>query len=118
MCTKSTVYMIPWKKACGITANNMNLSQVWAHGEFMLESGQQHEPFSSGDQWPAVSYRYRIEKVSDTFFWVSRKVSEKFQSIGIVSGKKSKFQSRFDTFRPVVCIYVGHWNNSARMGTW
>ena len=49
-------------------------------------------------QWPAVSYRYRIEKVSDTFFLVSRKVSEKFQSIGIVSGKNSKFQSRSDTF--------------------
>ena len=71
MCTKSPVYLIPWKKACGTTANHMDLlgggqrAAAWKnhvekrpttwtfweeaigqqHGKIMWKNGQPHRPF-------------------------------------------------------------------------
>ena len=71
MCTKSPVYLIPWKKACGTTANHMDLlgggqrAAAWKnhvekrpttwtfweeaigqqHGKIMWKNGQPHGPF-------------------------------------------------------------------------
>ena len=45
-----------------------------------------------------VSNRYRIGKVSDTFFEYRGKYRKKIESIGIVSGKKIKISIPFRYF--------------------
>ena len=81
----SSVVLKKKSSFCWRNPPKSNRAKVSSVGEFLL-----HECFV---QWLAVSYRYRIGKVYDTIFEYRGKYREKFQSIGIVSGKNQNFNS-------------------------